>query len=295
MQGCLGSSIAKCRIQNSVPPPSLYHTVYAEIEEVGWEHLVHLEKDLSSLSFCILDENERKHTVLIGLSQDYPKGLPSIAADVPFIFDLEWSVNSRLKDIVKQFKEHLLKLQEFWSTMENIDKTLCVVNPKLSSLASTYRQICIGNDCYLLLHIDARNPTTLPGYRLLGPESATETIRKKWKKNGRKWSNVRSFMENLAVLLETILPGPPKECKKIEEQIDCGICYAQYLPHDDELGSSSNAPDYKCDNPCCSRAFHTICLRDWLRSITTTRQSFDVLFGNCPYCSDPVAVKSNSS
>ncbi|PKU60186.1 hypothetical protein MA16_Dca028139 [Dendrobium catenatum] len=28
--------------------------------------------------------------------------------------------------------------------MENIDKTLCVVNPKLPSLASTYRQICIG-------------------------------------------------------------------------------------------------------------------------------------------------------
>ncbi|KAH0464241.1 hypothetical protein IEQ34_007027 [Dendrobium chrysotoxum] len=62
------------------PPPSLYHTVYAEIEEVGWEHLVHLEKDLSSLSFCILDENERKHTLFIRLSQDYPKGLPSIAA-----------------------------------------------------------------------------------------------------------------------------------------------------------------------------------------------------------------------
>nr|CAB3493401.1 unnamed protein product [Digitaria exilis] len=58
------------------------------------------------------------------------------------------------------------------------------------------------------------------------------------------------------------------------------------------LGAHSGcATDYTCENPSCSRAFHSICLRDWLRSITTTRQSFDVLFGNCPYCSDPVAVK----
>ncbi|XP_020585678.1 E3 ubiquitin-protein ligase FANCL [Phalaenopsis equestris] len=213
--------------------------------------------------------------------------------DLPYIFDLEWSVNSRLQDLVQQFKE---KLQLFWSTLEKIDKSLYVVSPKLPSLASTYRQIGLGNDCYLLLHIDPRNPTYLPWYRLLGPDSATETISKKWKRNGRKWSNERSFMENLAIVLENNLLGPPKECKKGEEQIDCGICYAHYLPHDDELGGNSgNSPDYKCDNCCCSRVFHTVCLRDWLRSITTTRQSFDVLFGNCPYCSDPVAVKSSGS
>lgn len=296
MHGSTGSFITKCGFQEATPSPSLYHVVYAEIEEIGWEHLLHLEKDLSSLSFCILDENERKHTLFIGLPQNYHEGFPSIAADVPCIFELEWFVNSRLIDIVQQFKEHLRKLQEFWYTLDNIDKTLFVVNPKLPSLASTYRQISIGNDCYLLVYIDARNPTSLPGCRFLGPDSLTEIIIKKWKRNVRKWSKVRSFMENLTILLETNLPGPFEVCKEGEEQIDCGICYAQYLPLDDELGSNSgNAPDYRCDNPCCSRAFHTVCLRDWLHSITTTRRSFDVLFGNCPYCSDPVAVKTNSS
>ncbi|CAN0864986.1 E3 ubiquitin-protein ligase FANCL [Linum grandiflorum] len=54
---------------------------------------------------------------------------------------------------------------------------------------------------------------------------------------------------------------------------------------------SGSATDYTCENTNCSRAFHSVCLGDWLRSITTTRQSFDVLFGNCPYCSDPVAIK----
>lgn len=44
-------------------------------------------------------------------------------------------------------------------------------------------------------------------------------------------------------------------------------------PPDDELGAHSGcATDYMCENPSCSRAFHSVCLRDWLRSITTTRQ-----------------------
>eukprot|EP00268_Persea_americana_P019756 TRINITY_DN20165_c0_g1_i10.p1 TRINITY_DN20165_c0_g1~~TRINITY_DN20165_c0_g1_i10.p1 ORF type:complete len:110 (+),score=21.67 TRINITY_DN20165_c0_g1_i10:1502-1831(+) len=107
--------------------------------------------------------------------------------------------------------------------------------------------------------------------------------------------NEKPFPENLSNLLEAALPRPP-DVKMDDEQIDCGICYAQYLPVDDELGlMSGNGPDYTCDGPNCGRAFHSLCLRDWLRSITTTRQSFDILFGNCPYCSGPVAVKVNNS
>ena len=47
---------------------------------------------------------------------------------------------------------------------------------------------------------------------------------------------------------------------------------------DDELGAKSGSEtDYTCDNPTCSKAFHSVCLGDWLRSITTTRQYVDFL------------------
>ncbi|XP_043697604.1 E3 ubiquitin-protein ligase FANCL-like [Telopea speciosissima] len=102
------------------------------------------------------------------------------------------------------------------------------------------------------------------------------------------------FSENLVSVLETVLPGPP-DIQKDNQKFECGICYAQYLPIDDDLGAKSGSgPDYTCDNASCSKAFHSLCLGDWLRSITTTRQSFDVLFGSCPYCSEPVAVKVNA-
>ncbi|XWS33439.1 hypothetical protein CRYUN_Cryun22dG0083000 [Craigia yunnanensis] len=37
------------------------------------------------------------------------------------------------------------------------------------------------------------------------------------------------------------------------------------------------ATDYTCENNSCSKAFHSMCLVDWLRSITTTRQ-LDVMW-----------------
>ena len=34
-----------------------------------------------------------------------------------------------------------------------------------------------------------------------------------------------------------------------------------------------------CDNPHCGKAYHSLCLTEWLRSTSTVRQSFDTLFG----------------
>ncbi|XP_010939326.2 uncharacterized protein [Elaeis guineensis] len=231
-----------------------------------------------------------------GSRQELPPPAPFyrsiFSEDVPYICDIEWSKSSKLKNIVQQFREHLQKLQEFWSIMEDIDRNLWILDPKQPSLATSYRQICLGNDCSLLLNVYARNAWSLPECRFFGPDSTVNLLRNNWRKNSRKWTKDKHFHENLAILLETTLPRPHTVSNKNDEQVDCGICYAQYLPVDDEFGDNSgSAPDYTCENLSCSRAFHTVCLRDWLRSITTTRQSFDVLFGNCPYCSEPVAVK----
>ncbi|XP_020083280.1 E3 ubiquitin-protein ligase FANCL isoform X2 [Ananas comosus] len=279
----------------SPPPPSLYSKIYSEIEEIGWEHLIHSEDDLSSVSFRVLDEKGRAHQLEILLPRNYPECSPSIAADLPYVAKIHWSRTSRLKDVVHQFREHLKKLQQFWSTMDDIDKTLWVVDPKQPPLAASYRRVvlgCLGDDCCLLLNINARKPNSLPECRFLGPDGTVDLLVKNWRKNCRKWTSDKAFHENLATILETQLPQPPAASAEDDDQLDCGICYAKHLPVADELGASSGcAPDYTCENASCSKAFHTVCLRDWLRTITTTRQSFDVLFGNCPYCSEPVAVK----
>ncbi|KAM1048398.1 hypothetical protein ACFX15_027041 [Malus domestica] len=272
---------------------TFYRAVYSEIEEVGWENLARFSGDLTSLSFRIIDGKGRVHFMEIQLDKSHPNCPPSLSADVPYLFNLKWSSNSRMKDVVRQFKKHLENLQAFWSTLDDIDRSLWVVDPKQASPAVSYRQIIIGNDCCITLFINSVDPRSLPECRFIGSGPFVNTLRNKWRRNSKRWIKDKPFLENLECLLETQLPMPP-DVEKNDQQVECGICYAQSLPIDDELRDSGTGTDYTCDNTSCNKAFHSICLVDWLRSITTTRQSFDVLFGSCPYCSEPVAVKINS-
>lgn len=161
--------------------------------------------------------------------------------------------------------------------MEDIDHSLCVTNKKKLSRATTCRQIDIGNDCSIMLSINARDPRSLPECRFMGSGPVVNPVRKLWLRNNKRWMKDKTLPENLAFILETELPRPSHVLEN-DQQVECGICYAQYLPIDEELGSRSGAgTDHTCDNTSCGRAFHTVCLVDWLRSITTTRQYVDFL------------------
>ncbi|XP_012704361.1 uncharacterized protein LOC101757948 [Setaria italica] len=286
---------ARQNAQAARRPAAFYSSVFAQIEEIGWERVVSAAGDdgVSCLTFRVVDEQGRVHLLEITLPMGYPASPPSITAEVPYLPKIQWSKSSRLKDVICQFQEHLKILQEFWSIMDEIDKVLWVVDPTKSAYAMSHRRLALGDDCYILLHVDPRKPSSLPECRFLGADEKLDRLIMNWRKNRRRWDTKKKFHENLACVLDFALPAPPSVNNvKEDEKADCGICYAKHLPVDDELGAHSGcATNYTCENPSCSRAFHSVCLRDWLRSITTTRQSFDVLFGNCPYCSDPVAVK----
>uniref|UniRef100_A0AAA9TNR9 FA complementation group L n=1 Tax=Bos taurus TaxID=9913 RepID=A0AAA9TNR9_BOVIN len=71
--------------------------------------------------------------------------------------------------------------------------------------------------------------------------------------------------------------------EKSDFSMDCGICYAYQL--------DGAIPDQVCDNSQCGQSFHYICLYEWLRGLLTSRQSFNIIFGECPYCSKPITLK----
>ncbi|CAN6450657.1 unnamed protein product [Victoria cruziana] len=281
------ASVEQVICRGSSQPASWYRSLYAEIEEVGWENLSSFGEALTSLTFSIRDRNDMAHKLKMILGKDYPNSAPSIVADVPFCCELRWSNKCRLKDAVYQFHMHIEKFQEFWFILDDIDKTLLVLEPRPSSRAASYRHVDLGNDCTLLVSIDPYTARC----RFFGAAPKINSLWRKWKQNNQRWKCDTSFRENLECILGIRLPAAPSAMDD-HPQIDCGICYAYYLPEDSELGvERGNMPDYVCENERCGRAFHIICLRDWLQSITTTRKSFGALYGNCPYCSEPVAVK----
>lgn len=46
--------------------------------------------------------------------------------------------------------------------MDGIDKALWVVDPTKPTYAMSHRRIGLGDDCYILLHVDAHKPNSLP-------------------------------------------------------------------------------------------------------------------------------------
>ncbi|GAB2279223.1 hypothetical protein Dimus_013873 [Dionaea muscipula] len=291
---CTTQEMTQARCKELAGTSSFHRLVYSEIEDAGWEHLVKLSDDLSFLSFRILDKKERVHVIEVHLDKSYPCIPPSVAANVPYLFDLKWSATSALKDVLRQFSEHLQRLQELWDVLDNIDKCLPIEGPKQPCYATCYRQISIGNDCSLILHLDASDPKTIPECRFVGSDSLVNSLRQKWRTNGKKWSKDKTTTENLLSVLETRLPEP-LDAERNSQILECGICYAAFLPTDEEAGAKRGSKtDYTCENANCGRAFHSACLGDWLQSITTTRRSYGVLFGTCPYCSEPVAVGINA-
>ncbi|KAJ0656733.1 putative E3 ubiquitin-protein ligase FANCL [Helianthus annuus] len=59
---------------------SFSRAINAEIEEIGWEHLVRLAEDLSFVTFRVVDKKERVHMLEILLDKSYPNCAPSVSA-----------------------------------------------------------------------------------------------------------------------------------------------------------------------------------------------------------------------
>ena len=60
------------------------------------------------------------------------------------------------------------------------------------------------------------------------------------------------------------------------------------IKNDPNNNDSVQLPDFICNT--CGQAFHQLCVSDWLQSVPSTRRSFNMLFGSCPYCNAPVSV-----
>ncbi|XP_057784387.1 uncharacterized protein LOC131001811 isoform X2 [Salvia miltiorrhiza] len=188
----------KNRCRELAMSSSFCRRIYSEVEEVGWEHLLKMGEDLTFLRFCIMDNKRRAHILEITLDKTYPRSQPSVSADVPYNSDLEWSPNSRLRDIVQQFQRHVDKLQDFWSTLDDIDRSLLVLDPKHSHHAVSYRPIKIGNDCCMVLSINVDDPRSLPECRFLGSDTAVNVLRDIWK---RKWREKNHFLKIFCIYL----------------------------------------------------------------------------------------------
>lgn len=263
---------------------SFYQKFIKEVDSIGWEKVIDMNNDLSKMSIQYIDESNRKHIIHIQIRiDDFLNQYPLCSCDLPIQLDIKVKPFS-LQKILDQYKEKISKLQEFWDIMEDFDKNTWVLEPEKPLYSHTMRRIALGSHSSILVEIDPLKPKNIPGFQFLGADSVINPLREKLNHSLDQWSSKDTPRRNLEKIFETTFPKKNKD-EMSEITMDCGICYCYKL--DEKI------PDKVCDNNKCGMPFHTQCLVEWLRAIPTTRQSFNTLFGTCPYCSETISIRVN--
>uniref|UniRef100_A0AAR2ITC7 RING-type domain-containing protein n=1 Tax=Pygocentrus nattereri TaxID=42514 RepID=A0AAR2ITC7_PYGNA len=252
----------------SIPPPQYYSQLITEIEDLGWNKLLFIDTDFHTLQLSAEDSSGRQHAITVKLKPKYPAEAPECSADLPVPLAITWTPQSTLAHIHSQFLLIVEALAEFWAVLDEIDEHTWVLEPEKPTRADSMRRIAIGNSVSIKLEIDPRHPKMLPECCLLGADASRSDF-----------SSLRnpdcSVLQNMKDVMEIEFPSPATH-EKSSFSVECGICYAYRL--------DSAIPDQVCNDPRCGQPFHQACLYEWLRGLPTSRQSFNVVFGECPYC-----------
>ncbi|KAG2375094.1 hypothetical protein C9374_010098 [Naegleria lovaniensis] len=292
--------------ENLFNPGAFYKQFLKQVDEIGWNKVADLKVDLSTVTLCITDLQDRNHYVEVHTST--MDTMAEIPPECQALVDAELSKISSshivrndvmidddntqhvlsLSVIHDKYREMIEKLSDFFTVIEDFDEHLRILEPEKPTRSHTMRRIVIGNHCSLQLQIDPFKPRERPkDIKLLGSDSIISPLRLKMNQNRNKWDLNKLLRENLETVMEITFPAKkstdPNVMNTEEEYSEnCGVCYSYRM--------NMKVPDKVCDNEKCGMPFHTECLVEWLRSIPGTHQSFDTMFGSCPYCSSPISV-----
>ena len=203
-----------------------------------------------------------------------------------------------------------------------------IIEPTAPTKSCTYRRIALEKHVTLTITLNPIDLDSIPELHFMGSDRAVQPVLSTVRENRRLWHPSGNLRENLSTLLGAPLPGKNTgDGSGLEGQgilaedvgAECAICYNYRRPvedddggeekeerdhtmaddgNDNEINNNQNellqgdVPEINCDNAACGKPFHRLCLREWLAADATTRQSFGSLFGACPYCSSPIAVKT---
>uniref|UniRef100_A0A8C6WHP6 FA complementation group L n=1 Tax=Neogobius melanostomus TaxID=47308 RepID=A0A8C6WHP6_9GOBI len=256
----------------SIPRPQSYSELIAELETLGWDKLMFIDSDFRTLRLKAEDSSGREHVLTVKLKTKHPAEAPECSADVPVPLAFSWTPQTTLAQLHGQFLLLLESLSDFWDVLDEIDQKTWVLEPEKPSRSDTMRRIAIGNNASIKVEVDPKHPRMLPECCLLGAEHVVTPLRNKLNANMHLWNPECGVLLNLGDVLELQFPSPATH-EKSSLSVECGICYSYLL--------DSSIPDQVCNDPRCGQPFHQDCLYQWLRALPSSRQSFNIVFGDC--------------
>ncbi|KAJ1654071.1 hypothetical protein IWQ61_005936 [Dispira simplex] len=270
----------------SLPSARFVRCLVANLDQVGWDRLGEISADLRRVQLQVTDVGQRVHFIRVRLPVEFPDQPLQCLADFPEPLDVALadvgSPQEWFRSVIEQAQTLVQRYQRAWTILDEIDRTLWVLEPRDKPYRILTRRIALEKLCSVEITLASHDPASPPLVRLYGSDLYTESIRERLRLGPHQWDVTnRSFCENFQTFLGVPLPSPVQGNTN-EQTIECGICYSYQV--DDQV------PDQMCSNDKCSQPFHGPCLVEWLRTDPSSRQSFSIIFGTCPYCSEEISV-----
>ncbi|KJE91614.1 fanconi anemia [Capsaspora owczarzaki ATCC 30864] len=270
-------------LQQGLRSSEFYTRVIEELDAVGW-HNVSLEDDtLSNIRFTARDDRQREHSLIVQPHPQHPAVPPTCVAALPEPFRiLRWNSASSLSNVFQQFQQALQRFQQLWDDLDEIDANTWVLEPERPTRDCCHRRMALEHNSSVQILVNPKAVRAVPECRFLGADSIVNPLRDAMNDNISQWDETKPLLANLGIVLNVQFPSPATVSRE-EVTVACGICYSY------DLGDS--VPDKVCDGPKCRQPFHQACLIEWLRGLPSFQQSFNTIFGECPNCSKPMAIK----
>ena len=265
------------------------------LEQLGWNHVVGVNAELTLLRLRCWDEAKREHAFEVSIPAGYPLQSPTVQASLPAPITVPWPHHGQGGDLIlvlKTLQRELACLQGFFAVLDDIDEHCWVLDPVQPSYGVTTRRIAVERTCSVVVDVSPGEPRALCEVRFLGPPNVVQPMQAMLGQRVGAWQAQRLLRENLEDVLGVALPLRSALAAGEGESflLECGICYSYSHAH--TAGGGSSIPDQACPNAKCGRVYHNSCLVDWLQSVPSSRSSFGTTFGSCPYCGEWLSTKS---
>ena len=205
---------------------------------------------------------------------------------------LDGGEDSNLRDMIFFVENELERFQLFWNIMDDFDSNVWVLEPKSKSLFDSSPN---RHQRTLFVHVKI-NPSNQKGYvNSISWEKLPSLSRCSKLHRNEAWAT--RITEKFTALLGMEFPDP-KVSADLNFQVECGVCYSYRRKANASVGKRTYVLEqiemlpftFQISFVMRVGAFHQLCVSEWLQSVPSTRRSFNMLFGSCPYCNAAVSV-----
>ncbi|KAJ2454438.1 hypothetical protein EV183_001564 [Coemansia sp. RSA 2336] len=174
-----------------------YKQIVEECDIIGWDNVDCFDKDEQTMTIKLRDGADRQHSVVVNFETNM------------FSSDIESTPVSMesigLEGYLDRLEQKSKQLAASWDLLDEVDATLCVLQPQRARRHELWRRIAVSDVCTAMLEAMPER-TQPPTITIYGPHSQARELNQRIKAHRHLWKAGDPVRVNLERVLQITLP-----------------------------------------------------------------------------------------